>query len=78
MELCYAKDNVNQVSEDLDFFPSVLYRWRKKLKDYGINSFPSRGRPKMTDEEKEMYRLKKVLKKAELKRDILKKGIGIF
>ncbi|WP_159022871.1 IS3 family transposase [Formosa sp. L2A11] len=74
VELSYAKDNVKQVCEDLDIFPSVLYRWRKELKDYGKNSFPGRGKPKMTDEEKEIDRLKKALKEAELERDNLKKG----
>ena len=32
----------------------------------------------MTDEEKEIARLKKALKEAELERNILKKAIGIF
>ncbi|RXG25257.1 hypothetical protein DSM02_1227 [Leeuwenhoekiella polynyae] len=32
----------------------------------------------MTDEQKEIARLKKQLKEAELERDILKKAIGIF
>ena len=78
VELSYAKDNVRQVCEDLDIFPSVFYRWRWELKDYGKNSFPGCGNPKMTDEQKEIARLKKQLKEAELERDILKKAIGIF
>lgn len=61
VELSYAKGNVKQVSEDLYISPSVLYRWRKELKDYGKNSFPGRGKPKMTDEEKEIDRLKKAI-----------------
>ena len=66
LELSYAKGNVKQVSEDLDIFPSVLYPWQKELKDYGKNSFLGRGKPKMTDDEKEISRLKKELKEAEL------------
>ena len=62
----------------LGILPAVLYRWRKEQKDYGKNSFPGRGKPKMTDEQKEIARLKKQLKDAELERDILKKAIGIF
>jgi len=61
----------------LDYLPAVLYRWRKEQKNYGKNSFPGRGNPKMTDEQKEIARLKKQLKEAELERDILKKAIGI-
>ena len=78
VELSYARDNVKQVCADLDIIPSVLYRWRKELQSYGKNSFPGRGNPKMTDEEKEIARLKKALKEAELERDILKKAISIF
>ena len=78
VELSYVKGNVIEVCEDLDVFPSVLYRWRKELKDYGKNSFPGRGKPKMTDDQKEIVRLKKTLKDAQLERDMLKKAIGIF
>lgn len=78
VELSYVKGSVAQVCEDLDILPAVLYRWRKEQKNYGKNSFPGRGNPKMTDEQKEIVRLKKQLKEAELERDILKKAIGIF
>jgi transposase len=78
VELSYATGDVKQVCEDLRVSPSVLYRWRKEHKDYGKNSFPGRGKPKLTDEEKEIVRLKKALKDAEMERDILKKAIGIF
>ena len=78
VELSYAKGSVVQVCEDLDILPSVLYRWRKEQKNYGKNSFPGRGNPKMTDEQKEIARLRKQLKETELERDILKKAIGIF
>tara|TARA_R110000822_G_scaffold308909_1_gene437442 strand:- start:8000 stop:8242 length:243 start_codon:yes stop_codon:yes gene_type:complete len=63
---------------DVDILPAVLYRWRKELKDYGKTSFPGRGKPKMTDEQKDIARLMKSLKEAELERDTLKKAIGIF
>lgn len=78
VELSYARSNVKQVCEDLDIIPSVLYRWRKELQQYGKNSFPGRGKPKMSDQEKEIARLQKELKEAKLERDILKKAISIF
>ena len=53
----------------------MLYRWLKELEQYGKNSFPGRGKPKMTDEEKEIARLQKALKEAKMERDILKKAI---
>jgi len=78
VELSYARGSVKEVSEELDVNSSVLHRWRKELKSYGKNSFPGRGTPKMTDEQKEIAKLKRQLKDMELERDILKKAISIF
>ena len=69
VELSYAKGSVAQVCYDLDIVPAVLCRWLKE-QNYGKNSFSDRGNPKMTDEQKEIVRLKKQLKEAELERDI--------
>ena len=41
---------------------SVLQRSRKESPDYGKNSFPGQGKPKFTDEQKEIALLKKQLK----------------
>ena len=71
VELSYARGNVKQVSEELDLYPSVLYRWRKELKDYGNNSFSGRGKVKLTDEQQEIVELKRKLKDAELERDMV-------
>jgi len=57
VELSYLKADVKLVRQELDISPSIIYRWRKELKDYGKNSFPGRGTPKMTDEQKEIARL---------------------
>nr|WP_291785930.1 hypothetical protein [Maribacter sp.] len=42
------------------------------------NSFPGKGNPKLTDEQKEIAELKKKLRDTEIERDILKKAIAIF
>ena len=52
VQLSYARGSVSQVCEELDILPDVLYRWRNKQKDYGKYSFPGRGKPQMTDEQK--------------------------
>lgn len=78
VELTYARGNIKQIAEELDVYPSLLYRWRRELKDYGNNSFPGRGKIKLTDEQKEIAELKKKLKDTELESDILKKAVGIF
>ena len=53
---------------------SVLHRWRKKSQDYGKNSFPGRGKPKLTDEQKEIALLKHQLKDVSQENEILKKA----
>jgi len=57
---------------------NTIYNWRSKYyKEQGIA--PSgQGVKQMTDSEREIARLKKQLREAELERDILKKAINIF
>lgn len=50
VESCYARGHIKQVCEELDISYSVLHRWRRESQDYGKNSFPDRGVPKLTDE----------------------------
>ena len=78
VELSYARGNVKQTCMELNIPYSVLCRCRKESNTYGKNSFPGRGKPKLTDEQREIARLKKELRDAKLERDILKKAISIF
>lgn len=78
VELSYARGNVVEVSKELGVPYSVLHRWRKESSEYGKNSFPGRGKPKLTDEQREIANLKKQLRDMKLERDILKKAISIF
>ena len=76
VELSYARGHVKQVCEELDIPYSVLHRWRRESQDYGKNSFPGRGIPKLTDEQKEIALLKKQLKDISEEHEILKKAVG--
>jgi transposase len=78
VELSFARGNVKQVCEELSIPYSVLHRWRKESTTYGKNSFPGRGKPKLTDEQKEITELKKQLKDVFLENEILKKAVSIF
>lgn len=78
VELSYAKGNAMETAHELGISPELLYRWRKEYKKYQNNSFPGKGKPKMTDHERENARLKKELRDARMERDILKKAISIF
>lgn len=78
VELSYARGNAKEVAIELGVLPEVLYRWRREHQEYRGNSFPGKGKPKLTDEQREILELKKQLKDAELERDILKKAVSIF
>jgi len=78
VELSYARGSVVEIFRELDIPSSVLSRWRRESDTYGRNSFPGKGNPKLTDEQREIAELKKRLRDAELERDILKKAIAIF
>ena len=78
VELSYARGSVVELCRELDIPTSVLSRWRRESDIYGKNSFPGKGNPKLTDEQREIVELKKRLRDAEMERDILKKAIAIF
>jgi transposase len=78
VELSYARGSVVEICRELDIPTSVLSRWRRESDAYGRNSFPGRGNPKLTDEQREISELKTRLGDAELERDILTKAIAIF
>ncbi len=76
--LSYAPSSVVEICRELDIPTSVLSRWGKESNSYGKHSFPGKGNPKLTDEQKEIAEWKKRVRNAELERDILKKAIAIF
>ncbi len=78
VELSNVRGNAREIAEELGIAPELLYRWRREFQLYEKNSFPGKGRPKMTDQEREIARLNKELKDAKMERDILKKAISIF
>jgi len=78
VELSFARGNAREIAEELGIRPELLYRWRRDYQKYENNSFPGKGKPKMTDPEKENARLRKELRDAKMERDILKKAVSIF
>lgn len=78
VELTYARGSIMEICRELDIPRSVLGRWRKEMGEPGPDGLPDRGKAKLTDGQKEIRRLEKRLRDAELERDILKKAIGIF
>lgn len=69
---------VKSLAERFDISVNMIYNWRSKYLKYRENSFSGHGNKTMTDEQREISRLKKELREAELERDILKKAVSIF
>ena len=78
VELANAKEDIPALAAEMDLRPDLIYRWRREaLANLGA-SFPGQGNKTMTEEQKEISRLKKELRDAQLERDILKKAVSIF
>ena len=78
VELSYSRSNLVELANELQVRPELLYRWRSEFASYQGKSFPGNGKPKMTEQETEISRLKKELKEMQMERDILKKAVSIF
>lgn len=78
VNLCYTGKSASQVGRDLGVRGELISRWKKEYEANKTGSFSGNGNPVLTEEEKEIARLKKELKEAQLERDILKKAVSIF
>ena len=70
--------SVTSLATRFDISPNTIYNWRSKYYKYDDNAFPGHGNKTMTEGEREIARLKKELREAQLERDILKKAVSIF
>ena len=78
VNLCQSGKSTKEVSEDLGIRPDMVRRWKREYNQYQEGSFSGHGKANMTDEQKEITRLKKELADAQIERDILKKAVSIF
>jgi transposase len=67
---------LDEFAEDMGISRSSLSRWRSEFREDPQQAFPGKGQPKERDVE--IARLKKLLRQAEMERDILKKALAIF
>ena len=69
---------VTALAERYGVAANTIYNWRSKYyREQGIEP-TGQGVKQMSEEEREIARLKKALREAQLERDILKKAINIF
>ena len=78
VELSYNGKDINSLASEMDIRPDLIYRWRRLAEIHKGASFPGQGNKIQTEEQKEIARLKKELRDAQLERDILKKAVSIF
>ena len=78
IELSYNREDVSTLASELDIRAELIYRWRREVEAHKGASFPGQGNKTMTEEQKEIAKLKKELRDAQMERDILKKAVSIF
>jgi len=57
---------------------NTIRRWRREYSSYTENAFPGKGKEILTDEQRELKRLRRELKESQLANEILKKAMGII
>lgn len=73
-----SKD-IKSISEELDIHVVTISRWRSEFLKAGEDlSFPGQGIEALTDDQREIKRLKSELEDSKLELEILKKAINIF
>ncbi|MBD2705244.1 transposase [Spirosoma sp. BT702] len=67
--MSYAKDSIQKAARELGIDPGRISKWRQRHKK---TDRPSATNSTLTDEQKQIKRLQKELRDAQLERDILK------
>ena len=78
VNLCLTGKATREVADELGIAVDLVNRWRREHQQYREGSFSGHGNANMTDEQKEIARLKKELREAQLESEILKKAVSIF
>ena len=78
IELSNNREDYTALAAELDIRADLIYRWRREANKHLEASFPGQGNRIQTEDQKEITRLKKELRDAQIERDILKKAVSIF
>ena len=78
VELSNVRGNTQEVARDLGVKAELIYRWRKELSNSPDLAFSGNGNQQLTNEQKELKRLRRELSDVTMERDILKKAVSIF
>lgn len=78
VELSNVRGNVQEIARELDVPAEFIYRWRKEMDLNPSLAFGGNGKKQLTEEQKELARLRRELDDVKMERDILKKAVSIF
>jgi len=78
VELANSRGSVQEIGQELGVSPELIYRWRREFVLKPDLAFGGNGKKQLTEEQRELARLKRELADVKLERDILKKAVSIF
>lgn len=78
VELSNVRGNVQEIARELGVPAEFIYRWRKEQTLNPSLAFSGHGNRQLTEEQKELAKLRKELADVKMERDILKKAVSIF
>lgn len=78
VELSNLRGNAHEISQELGIPVGLIYRWRKEFNTNPILAFSGNGNKQLTEDQRELGRLKRELADVKMERDILKKAVSIF
>ncbi|MEQ6118364.1 transposase [Reichenbachiella sp. MALMAid0571] len=78
VNLCLTGKSTKDIAMELGIRPELVRRWKREHESYREGSFSGHGNANLTNEQKEIAKLKKELRDAREERDILKKAVSIF
>jgi transposase len=78
VELSDARGSTLEIAYELGIRSDLIYRWRIELQGKPQLAFSGNGNQQLTEEQRELARLKRELDDVKMERDILKKAVSIF
>lgn len=78
VELSNVRGNVQEIARELGVNAEFIYRWRKETDLNPALAFGGNGKKQLTEEQKELARLRRELDDVKMERDILKRAVSIF
>lgn len=78
VELSNVRGNTQEIARELGVSPELIYRWRAEFRSSPELAFSGNGNKQLTEEQRELARLKRELDDVKMERDILKKAVSIF